>query len=140
MTHVGTRIADIAVTDLGDRPVAVFAHGHDVRKHLGGVILVGEPVVHRHTGVGSELLNPTLRCPAVLDSIEHPAQHSGRVLERLLVADLRPGRTRVVTFCPLSLARDFKRPRRGVGVLLKVWTDSFALRYFLPVPGKLAAL
>ena len=75
--------------------------------------------------MGSELLNPTLRCPAVLDSIEHPAQHSGRVLERLLVADLRPGRIEVGYVCPLVVARDFKRTSRACGGLLEDETDLF---------------
>ena len=82
-------VAEVAVAHLGQRLADVIAHGEDVGQHLGGMPVVGEPVPHRHSGVGPQRLHRLLRGPAVFDPVEHPAEHPGGVLHRLLVAELR---------------------------------------------------
>ena len=66
----------------------MVAHGQDVGQHLGRVPLVGEPVPHRHTGEARQVLDVVLGEAPVLDAVEHPAEDPGRVLHRLLVAEL----------------------------------------------------
>ena len=57
--------------------------------------LVGEAVPDRDAGVRRELLDDRLPEAAVLDAVVDPAEDPGRVLHRLLVADLRAGRAEV---------------------------------------------
>ena len=68
--------------------------GEEVGEDLGGVELVGQAVPHRHTGVAGQLFHDALAVAAVLDAIEHPAQHPGGVGDGLLFAIWLPDGSR----------------------------------------------
>jgi hypothetical protein len=61
---------------------------HHVGQQLGRVPRVGQPVPHRHAGIRRELLHRPVGEATELDSVEHPAEHPGRVGHRLLLAEL----------------------------------------------------
>ena len=89
VAHVVAGVADIGIGDLLQRLVGVLHHGQRVGQHLGGVPVVGEAVVDRHPGKRGKLLDHGLLGAAILDRVEEPPQHPRRVLDGLLVADLR---------------------------------------------------
>ena len=60
------------------------------------------------------------RVAAVLDPVEHPAQHPRGVLDRLLVPDLRAGRVEVGRRAPWSAAATSKAQRVRVEVFSKI--------------------
>ena len=90
VAHVVAGVAQVAVGDLRQRLVDELGHGQDVGEDLRRVELVGQAVPDRHAGVLGQLLDDVLPEAAVLDAVEDPTEDAGRVLHRLLVADLRP--------------------------------------------------
>ena len=140
MAHVGAGVADIGILDLGDRLVAVLAHGHDVGEHLRRMVFVGQPVVDRHAGVLRELLDAALRGAAIFDCVIHAAQHARGVLERFLVPDLRTRRIKIGDVGALIVAGDLEGApgaRRG---LLEDEADLFAGQVLLLGARVLGAL
>jgi hypothetical protein len=114
---------------VGDRVIglaALLAHGEEVREHLGGMPLVGEPVVDGHAGVGGELLDIAVRGAAELDPVVHPAQHARGVGDGLLVAHLRPARIQVRDVGALVVGRHLERRARARGGLLEDQGDLLA--------------
>ncbi len=110
-------VAQVAVGHLGERLGGVVAHGEDVGQHLRGVPVVGEPVPHRHPGVGGQRLHLFLGVAAVLDAVEHPAEHPRGVLHRLLAAQLGVIRPDVGDVTALVVRRHLERrpgPCRGL--------------------------
>src|SRR5262249_58239257 len=75
--HVGPAVADKGVGDAVIVLVAGLVHGEEVGEHLRGVPLVGQPVVHRHAGVGGEFFDVGLAAAAVLDRVVHAAKDRG---------------------------------------------------------------
>jgi hypothetical protein len=88
VAHVEAGVAQVGEDGLRQRLGAVLGHGQHVGEHLGGVPVVGEPVVDGHTGVRRQLLHLPLAVAPVLDPVVHPAQYPRGVPHRLLVADL----------------------------------------------------
>ena len=68
----------------------MFRHRHDVGQHLRGVPGVGETIPDRDSGVLRELLDAILGEAAEFDSIEHPAEHSAGVSDRLFTTQMGP--------------------------------------------------
>ena len=97
---------------------AGLAHGQEVGEHLGGVPLVGQPVVDRHAGVGGEVLDVGLAVAAELDRVVHAAQDRGGVGDRFLVPQLGAGRVEVGHVRALVVGGDLERgPGPGRGLL-----------------------
>ena len=116
--HVEPAVPDEGVGDLVIGLVTGFVHGEEVGEHLGGMPFVGQPVVHRHPGVGGELLDVGLGVAAELDRVVHPAQHGGGVGDRFLVAELGAGRVEVGDVRALIVGADLERgPGAGRGLL-----------------------
>ena len=93
----------------------MLAHGQYVGQHLGRMPLVGEPVPHRHAGERAEYLRRLLGKTAEFDTVEHPAEYPGRVLDRLLVAEMGVLRTEIGNVPALVMRRDLEGrpgPRR----------------------------
>ena len=88
VAHVVAGVAQVAVGNLVPGAGLVLAHGHQVGRHLGGVPLVRETVVHGHAGVDGEFLDDGLRVPAVLDGVVHAAEHARGIPDRFLLADV----------------------------------------------------
>ena len=63
-------------------------HREDVGQHLGRVPVIGEPVPDGDASVPAEGFDVGVRGAPVLDPVEHPSEHAGRVLDGLLVSDL----------------------------------------------------
>ena len=131
VAHVAAGVADIGVFDLRDRLVAVLAHGHHVGQHLGRVILVGEPVVDRHARVLGQLLDDLLAGAAILDRVEHAAEHARGVLGRFLVAHLRARRVEIGHLGALVVAGDLEGAARAGRGLLEDQADLLALEVLL---------
>ena len=127
VAHVVAGVAEVAVRDLRQRLVAELGHRQDVGEDLGRVELVGQAVPDRHAGELGELLDDLLAEAAVLDAVEDPAEDAGRVLHRLLVADLRPARAR-----GRSRGRPGRRPRPRTATRVRVEVFSKMIAMFLP--------
>ena len=96
----------------------MVAHGEDVGEHLGRVPLVGEPVPDRDAGEVGEGLDGLLGESAVLDAVEHAAEHPRGVFDRLLVAELGVVRAEVGDVSALVVRGDLeRRPGAGGGLL-----------------------
>ena len=66
-----------------------------VCKHLRRVKFIGKSVPDRNLRVLRKLFDDILSEPAVLNSVEHPGEDSGRVRNGFLLADLGAGRIQV---------------------------------------------
>lgn len=93
--------------------------GEEVGEDLGGVELVGQAIPHRHTGVVGQLFHDALAVAAVLDAVEHPAQHPGGVGDGLLFADLAARRVEVGDFHAQVVGGDLKAAAGAGGGLLE---------------------
>ena len=102
--------------------------------------LVGKPVPHRHAGVLRQLLNGSLREAAVLDAVEHTAQHAGGILHRLLDADLRTGRPEIGHVRTLVIGRHLEGAAGAGRCLLEDKGDVLAGKSLLLGAGLLGGL
>ena len=107
--------------------VARLVHGEEVREHLGGVPLVGQPVVHRHAGMGGEGFDVRLAVTPVLDRVVHAAENRGGVGDRFLVAHLRARRIEVGHVRTLVVRRDLEGRTCARGRLLEDQRDLLAV-------------
>jgi hypothetical protein len=103
-------------------------------------IILGEPVVDRHAGVARELLYVLLAAAAVLDPVEHPAEHSRGVGDRLLVAQLEAARVEVGDARALVERGDLERTARSSRALLEDQRDLLARQALRLVAGVLGRL
>ena len=106
----------------------MLLNGEKIRQNLGGVVLVGQPVPHRHTGVLCQQLHPLLTEASVLDAVEHPAQHFGRVLNALLLADLGGLGVQIHRVHPQVRRRHLKAAAGAGAGLFKNQGDVLALK------------
>ena len=88
----------------------------------------------------AQLFDAFLALAAVLDGIVHPAEHARRVLERLLVPDLRPGGIEVGDVRALVVAGDLERAARARRRLLEDQADFLAVEMLLLGARVLGAL
>ena len=140
VAHVVAGVAEVAVRDLGQRLVRELEHRQDVGEDLGRVELVGQAVPDRHAGELGELVDDLLAVAAVLDRVVDPAEHAGRVLHRLLVADLGPARAEVGHVRALVVRRDLERDARPGRGLLEDDRDVLAVQARLLVAAVLRPL
>jgi hypothetical protein len=126
VAHVVAGIPQVAVGDLVQGLVAVLAHREDVGQDLGRVELVGQPVPDRDAGELGQGLDGLLPKAPVLDAVECPPEHPGRVLHGLLVADLGPARLQVGDMGPLVVGGDLEGGTRARGGLLEDQGDVLA--------------
>ena len=73
----------------------VFADGEKVCQHLGGMVLIGKAVPHRHPCIFSQFFHNLLPESAVLNPLIHPAQYPCGIRNALLLADLGTGRVQI---------------------------------------------
>ena len=85
--------------------------------------LVGQAVPHRDAGLGGELLDALLPESAVLDAVEHAAQHAGGVGDGLLVAELRAGGVEIGDVGALVVGAHLEGAARARGGLLEEQRD-----------------
>jgi hypothetical protein len=128
------------VGDLVVGLMAALVHGEEVGQHLRPVPLLGESVVDRDAGVPGELLDVLLAGAAVLDRVEHAAEHPPGVGDRLLVAHLRAGRIQVRDVCSLIEGGDLERAARAGRALLEDQGDLLARQARRLVAGVLGGL
>ena len=96
----------------------MFQHREDVAQRLGRVPCVAQPVPDRNTRRVSQLFDVLLGEPAILDAVEHAAQDSAGVLDRLLVPELRAVGVQVRDMCALIMGCHLEgasRARRALG-------------------------
>jgi hypothetical protein len=115
----------------------VVPHGEDVGQHLRGVPLVGEPVPHRYPGEGGQGFHLFLRVAAVLDAVEHPAEHPRGVLHGLLAPELRVLRPDVGDVAALVVHGHLERRPGPRGGLLEDQRDAAAGQPARPAAGPL---
>ena len=116
-THVVPAVAHEGVDELVVGLVRRLVHGEEVGEHLGGVPLVGEPVVDGHPGEAGQLLHVVLGVAAELDGVVHAPEHPGGVGDRLLVTELGAGRIEVGDVGALVVGGDLEGgsgPGRGL--------------------------
>ena len=101
----------------------MLAHGQHVGQDLGRVELVGQPVPDRHAGELREHLHDVLVEAAVLDAVIQPAQHTGGVLDRFLVAHLRRLRVEIRHVGALVVGGDLEAAAGAGGGLLEDEAD-----------------
>ena len=97
--------------------------------------LVGQAVPHRHTGVVGQIFHDALAVAAVLDAIEHPAQHPGGVGDGLLLADLAARRVEVGDFHAQVVGGDLEAAAGAGGGLLKDEGDVLAAQSVMADTG-----
>ena len=113
---------------------------HQVGDHLRGVELGGEPVPHRDARVFGELLDDLLAVSAVLDAVEHAAEHARGVGDRLLLAHLRSRRVEVGDAHAQVMPGDLKRAAGAGRGLLEQQHDVLALEVAVRRARELHAL
>ena len=118
VAHVVAGVAEVNEVDAFE-VAEVLPDGEEVGEDLGGVELVGQAVPHRHTGVAGQLFHDALAVAAVLDAIEHPAQHPGGVGDGLLLADLAARRVEVGDFHAQVVGGDLEAAAGAGGGLLE---------------------
>ena len=84
VAHVVAGVAEIDEAD-ALQFAEMLPDGEEVGEDLGGVELVGQAVPDRHPRIAGEVLYDLLAVAAVLDAVEHPAQHAGGVGDGLLL-------------------------------------------------------
>ena len=120
--------------------LAVLAHGQHVGQDLGRMELVGQAVEHRHAGVVGERLDEVLVEAAVLDAVVQPAEHTRRVLDRLLVAHLRRLRVEIGHVRALVVRGHLERAARARRGLLEDQADLLLAEVLLLSPVLLGRL
>ena len=70
------------------QPPENLFHCHEVGQNLRRVEFIGQTVVDRHSGSGSQQFDMILPKAAELNRVEHPSQNAGGILHRLLCAQL----------------------------------------------------
>ena len=53
------------------------------------MVLVGQTIPHRNTGILCKIFYNLLTISTILDSVEHSSQNSGSILNAFLFTDLR---------------------------------------------------
>ena len=104
----------------------MLLHGHHVRNDLGGVVQVGQAVVHGHPGVFGQGLHVGLVVAPVLDAVKEAAQHLGGVLHGLLFSHLGGAGVQVGHPAPLLGHGHFKGAAGAGGGLFKEQHDVLA--------------
>ena len=115
-------------------------HGQHVGEHLRRVPVVGQAVVDRHAGVVRQIVDHLLAGAAELDGVEHPPEHAGGVLHRLLVADLAARGVEVGDVRPLVVGGDLEGAAGAGRGLLEDQADLLALEQLALGAGILGAL
>jgi hypothetical protein len=95
------------------------------------MVLVGQPVEDRHTGVFGEVFDGLLRIAAELDRVVHAPEHPGRVLDRFFMANLRASRVEIGDMRALIMAGDLESTARARRGLLEDQNDFLALQVLL---------
>ena len=114
--------------------------GEEVGEDLGGVELVGQAVPDRHPRIAGEVLYDLLAVAAVLDAVEHPAQHAGGVGDGLLFADLAARRVEVGDFHAQVVGGDLKAAAGAGGGLFEDEGDVLAAQSIVADAGLLLCL
>ena len=140
VAHVVACVAQECVRYLGTRLVGVLYHGQYVGEHLGGVPVVSQPVVDRDAGVLRQGLDHLLAGAAEFDRIEHAPKHSGCVLHRLLVADLRAAWIEIGDMRALVMGGDLERAAGTRRRLFEDQADVLVLQRLLLGAGVLRTL
>ena len=140
VAHVVAGVAQEGVGDLGARLVGMLHHGQHVGQHLRRMPVVGQAVVDRNAGVSGKLLDHLLAGAAELDGVEHAPEHSGRVLHRLLVADLRAAWIEIGDMRALVMGGDLERAAGARRRFLENQADVLVLQRLLLGAGVFGAL
>src|SRR5205807_5528066 len=97
---------------------SLFLERKNVRQDLAGMLVVGQRVDSRNTGVVREFLEIALRVGAEHRPVYHPAQHARRVFDRFAAAHLNlTGRKKnyLSAELPNSHLKGNPRASRGLG-------------------------
>ena len=130
VAHVVAGIAEVNEVD-ALQVAKVLPDGEEVGQDLGGMELVGQAVPHRHTGVVGKVFHDLLAIAAVLDAVEHAAQHTGSVGDGLLLADLAAGRVKVGHFHAQIVGSDLEAATGAGGGLFKDQGDVLACQLLI---------
>ena len=66
----------------------MLPYGEKIRQHLGGVVLIGQAVPDRHTGVLCQFLHDFLSETTVFDALIHSSQNSCCIRNAFLLSNL----------------------------------------------------
>ena len=105
----------------------MLSHRQEIGQDLRGMELIGEAVPHGNAGEFGQFLHGGLREAAVLDAVVHPPQHAGRVLHRLLDADLAARGPQIGDVGALVVGRHLEGAARAGGRLFEDEGDVAAL-------------
>ena len=94
ISHIVAGISHICQLHALD-PAKLFFNGQHICQHLGWMELIGETVPHRNARILSKLLHDLLTVAAIFDTFIHTAEHSRRIGDTLLLADLGSGRIEI---------------------------------------------
>ena len=128
VAHVVPHVAGEHHLHLVQGLVAVLLNGHHVRQDLGGVVRIGEAVPDRHAGVLGQVLHHFLVVAPVLDAVKEPAQHTGGVLQGLLLAHLAAAGVQIGDVAPLLGGSHLEGAAGAGGGLFKQQHDVLALQ------------
>jgi len=93
---------------------------------MSGMVLVGQAIPHRHPSILGKLLGQLLGEAAVLDAVVEAAEHTGGILHRFLVSDLRALRAEVGHVRALIVGGHLEGAARAGRALLEYQRDLLA--------------
>ena len=94
ISHIIAGIPHIGQLHALDAP-QLFLNGQKICKHLGRMKFVCKTIPHRHACILCKFFHDFLSIAAVFDSFIHPAKHTCRVRNTLLIPNLRPLRIQI---------------------------------------------
>src|SRR5258708_34185225 len=97
----------------------MLVEGVDVGEHLAGMVLVGEPVDHRHARLRGEALDDRLLEGADHDDVDHARDDARAVLDGLAAAQLRLARVEHDRRASQLVDAGFERHARARRALLE---------------------
>ena len=118
----------------------VLPDGEEVGQDLSGVELVGQTVPDGNACIMGQVLDDLLAIAAVLNAVEHPAQHTGGVRNGLFFADLAARRVQIGDFHAQIMGGHFKAAPGAGGGLLEDQGDVFAAQGIVADAGLLPGL
>ena len=105
----------------------MLLNGEEIRKYLGGVEFVGQPVPDRHAGKLGKLLYDGLGVAPVFNAVVHPPQHTGGVGDGFFFAHLGAGGAKIGHAHAQVMPRHLKGAAGTGGILFKQQRDVLPL-------------
>ena len=94
VSHIITGISHIHQFNTLQTP-KILSDCQKICQHLCRMILIRQPIPHRHSRIFRQFFHDFLAKATVLDSFEHTSQHSGRIRNTLFLSDLRAFRVQI---------------------------------------------